>query len=48
VSEAQNPIPSPLTQCTVYAYALTLIIHKGKRGGGRVKPERRFEGQQFP
>jgi hypothetical protein len=32
VFEAQNPIPLPLTHCTVYVYIVYLFI-QGRRGG---------------
>jgi hypothetical protein len=42
LSEAQNPIPPPLTHgIRVYS----ILNHIGK--GGRVEPERRLEKQQF-
>ncbi len=45
LSEAQNPIPPPLH--TVYVYTVYLLLfNTWKRGGGRVEPERRLEGQQ--
>ncbi len=43
LSEARNPIPPPLP--TVYVYKVYLFTQG--RGGGRVEPERRLEGQQF-
>ncbi len=44
LSEAQSPIPlRPYTMYTgIQVYLFTL-----GRGGGRVEPERRLEGQQF-
>jgi hypothetical protein len=43
LSEAQNPIPPPLH--TVYVY--TVYLFTQERGGGRIEPERRSDGQQF-
>jgi hypothetical protein len=44
-SEAQNPKPPHLH--TVYVYSIFIHTGKGKRGEGRVEPERRLGGQQF-
>jgi hypothetical protein len=43
LSEARNPIPPPLTHCI---RVNSILIHTGK-GGGRVEPDRKLEGQQF-
>jgi hypothetical protein len=40
-----TPYPPPLTHC-IRAYCI--LIHTGKGGAGRIEPERRLEGQQFP
>ena len=44
LSEAQNPMTPPPTQCI---RVNSILIHTGRGLGGRVEPERRFEGQQF-
>ncbi len=47
LSEAQNPIPPPLSH-TVYVYTGYLFTHRREGGGGgESQPERRLEGQQF-
>jgi hypothetical protein len=44
LSVAQNPYP-PLN--TVYVYTVYLFPQGRGKGGGRVEPERRGEGQQL-
>ncbi len=39
----RTPFPPPLTHCL---RVNSILIHTGKKGGGRVEPERRVEGQQ--
>jgi len=41
----RTPYRSPLTGHNVYVY--TVYLFTQGRGGGRVEPERRGEGQQF-
>jgi hypothetical protein len=40
LSEAQNPIPPPLTYCIL---VYSILIRTGKK----FKPEKRLDGQQF-
>jgi hypothetical protein len=40
----RTPYPPPLTHCM---RTYSILIHTGKGRGGRVEPEKRFEGQQF-
>jgi hypothetical protein len=46
MSEAQKSIPPSLTQC-ILVYSILYLFTLGRGDGGRVKPERRGEGQQF-
>ena len=45
LSEAQNPIPSPLD--TLYTCTIQSTNSHREGGGGRVEPERRIEGQHL-
>jgi hypothetical protein len=46
LSEPQNPIPPPPPLYTLYMCIQHTYSHMGG-GDGRVKPEKRLEGQQF-
>jgi hypothetical protein len=45
LSEAQNQYPPPPLN-TLYVYTVNTYLFTQGRGGGRLEPERRGEGQQ--
>jgi hypothetical protein len=47
LSEAQNPIPPPLTYCITVYVCTVYLVTQGRGEGDRVEPGRRLEGQQF-